>query len=120
MDESILAFHAVLVRSNFEWLNEALLVRHAPAGTSHVFDTPGFYTQISRQFGAFRPYFRYQYINAPNGEPIFPDVTLRHGPSFGIRYDASESVAVKLQYDFTDVRRQAAFNSLALQVGFTF
>jgi len=120
VDESILAFHAVLVRSNFEWLNEALLVRHAPAGSSHVFDTPGFYTQISRQFGAFRPYFRYQYINAPNGEPIFPDVTLRQGPSFGIRYDASESVAVKLQYDFTDLRRQAAFNSLALQVGFTF
>ena len=45
--EMILATHAVIVRPNFEWLNEALLIRHAPTGLSHVYDTPGFYTQLS-------------------------------------------------------------------------
>jgi hypothetical protein len=56
-------------------LNEALLDRHASAGSSTTFNTPGFYTQISRQFAIYRPYFRYQYVNAANNEPVFPDVT---------------------------------------------
>jgi len=118
--ETILAAHAVFIRPQFEWLNEALVVRHSNFGTSRVFDTPGFYTQISKQFRSYRPYFRYQYVNASDAEPIFPDVRLRHGPSVGLRYDASESVALKLQYDYTALRGQAAINGLALQVGFTF
>jgi hypothetical protein len=118
--ESIFAAHAVLIRSNYEWLNEALVVRHAPNGTSRVFNTPGFYTQVSKQFGSYRPYFRYQYVNSSSSEPIFPDVGLRQGPSFGLRYDASETVAVKLQYDYTALRAQPGVSGLALQVGFTF
>jgi hypothetical protein len=118
--QTILAAHAVYIRSNFEWLNEALVVRDAPLGQSHVFHTPGFYTQVSKRFGAYRPYFRYQYVNGSDNEPIFPDVGRRQGPSAGIRYDASESVALKLQYDYTTIRNQEAINALALQVGFTF
>jgi hypothetical protein len=118
--ETILAAHAVYIVPKFEWLNEALVVRHSPQGTSHVFQTPGFYSQISKQFGAYRPYFRYEYVNASDHEPIFPDVGLRHGPSVGLRYDASESVALKLQYDHIELRHQPAVNALGLQVGFTF
>ena len=43
--QTILAAHAVYIRPNFEWLNEALVVRDAPLGQSHIFQTPGFYTQ---------------------------------------------------------------------------
>jgi len=118
--QTILAAHAVYIRPNFEWLNEALVVRDAPLGQSHIFQTPGFYTQISKRFGAYRPYFRYQYINGSDHEPIFPDVGHRQGPSAGIRFDASESVALKLQYDYTTIRNQQAINALAAQVGFTF
>jgi hypothetical protein len=118
--ENIFAAHAVFIRPQFEWLNEALLVRHSVLGSSRTFDTPGFYTQISRKFGSYRPYFRYQYVNSSDAEPIFPDVRLRHGPSVGLRYDASESVALKLQYDYTALRGQQSINALALQVGFTF
>ena len=32
---------------------------------------------------------------------VFPDVGLREGPSVGLRFDASESVALKFQYDYT-------------------
>jgi hypothetical protein len=117
--ETILAAHAVYIRPSFEWLNEALVIRHAPDG-QHLFQTPGFYTQISKRFGAYRPYFRYQYVNGSDREPIFPDVGRRQGPSAGIRYDASEFVALKLQYDYTTVRNQEAINALALQLGFTF
>jgi hypothetical protein len=123
--ETILDAYGVIVRPNFEWLNEALLIRHAPEGLSHVFQTPAFYSQVSKRFASYRPYFRYQYVNAPDNEPIFgpvynSPVGLRHGPSAGLRYDASESVAVKLQYDYTMLRRQQAINGLALQLGFTF
>src|SRR6267142_438921 len=118
--ETILAAHAVYQLPNFEWLNEAMVIRHAPQGSSRVFETPAFYTQLSKRFGAYRPYFRYQYINASNSEPIFPDVRLRAGPSAGLRYDASEAVALKLQYDYTALRQQAGTNALTLQLGFTF
>jgi len=118
--ETIIDGYAVLARSKFEWLNEGLVIRHALQGAPHVFDTPGFYSQISERFGSYRPYFRYQYVNAPNHEPIFPDVGLRSGPSAGIRFDANESVALKLQYDYTALRRQPGVSALALQVGFTF
>ena len=120
INETILAAHAVLIRPDFEWLNEALLIRHTEQGSSSVFNTPGFYTQVSRRFGSYRPYFRYQYVNASDAEPIFPTVGLRHGPSVGLRYDPSEWVAVKLQYDYTALRHQPSTNGLGLQVGFTF
>jgi len=119
VDETILAAHAVYTTSSFEWLNEALVVRHNVEGL-RTYSTPGWYTQISKAFRAYRPYFRYQYINASPEEPIFPDIQLRAGPSAGIRYDASESVALKLQYDYTTLRDQRAVQGLQAQVGFTF
>lgn len=120
ISESILAGHVVLVRPKYEWLNEALIDRHVVAGTSSSFNTPGFYSQVSKQFASYRPYLRYQYVNVSNREPIFSDVALRHGPSAGLRFDASESVALKFQYDYTFLRNQPGVNQLALQMGFTF
>jgi len=118
--ETILAGHAVFIRPKFEWLNEALLDRHTISGTSISFNTPGFYSQVSRQFNDFRPYLRYQYLNVANNEPIFSDVALQHGPSIGLRFDASESVALKFQYDYTFLRNQPGVTGLTLQAGFTF
>jgi len=117
--ETILAAHAVFIRPNFEWLNEALVIRHTPQG-GRVFDTPGGYTQISKRFGSYRPYFRYQYLNAADSEPLFPDIRLRAGPSLGVRYDPTDFVALKFQYDYTSLRANPAINGLALQAGFTF
>ncbi len=119
VNETILAAHAVYIRPGFELLNEAMVIRQTPEG-QNAFNTPGFYTQISKRFGAYRPYFRYQYVNASNREPIFPDVRRRQGPSLGLRYDASEFVALKFQYDYTTIRNQDAINALTLQLGFTF
>jgi hypothetical protein len=122
--QTILDTYAVFVRPSFEWLNEFVLIRDTPVG-SRVFNTPGFYTQISKLFGSYRPYFRYQYVNANNNEPVFgpiynTPVGLQQGPSVGVRYNASETVAFKLQYDHTALRQLPAVNGLTLQAGFTF
>jgi hypothetical protein len=120
ISETIVAAHAVIVRPNFQWLNEALVIRHAPDGTSRVFDTPGFYSQISKRFGSYWPYFRYQYVNAADAEPVFPQVRRQQGPSLGVRYDPTDSVALKLQYDHLTLRGQPSTDGLNLQLGFTF
>ena len=117
--ETILAAHAVFIQPNFELLNEALVIRHTPEG-GRVFDTLGWYTQVSKRFGSYRPYFRYQYLNASNSEPLFPDIRLRAGPSVGVRFDPTDFVALKFQYDYTSLRAQQGMNGLALQAGFTF
>ncbi len=118
--ETIGAAHVVYANSTFELLNEALLVRHAPRGSGRPFNTSGFYTQVSRKFDKARPYFRYQYVNAADGEPILGDLGRRNGPSLGLRYDVSEFAAFKAQYDRTGRRGLEPFNGLTLQLAFTF
>ena len=124
--ETTTTAHVVYVTSNYEILNEALLVRHSATTGSQIFHTFGAYTQLSRRFGAYRPYFRYAYLNAPANDPIYGDptdatlVTRRNGPSLGLRYDFTAHSAFKLQYDRLAIRDQQTSNGLAGQFAFTF
>lgn len=127
-DELISTVHLVYTSSNYEILNEAMLVRHSRnvAGAPGVFHTPGFYTQFSRRFGNYRPYFRYSYVNAGVAEPIYGDpadgpvVGRRNGPSLGLRYDLNDHAAFKLQYDHLGQRGEKSFNALQTQFSFAF
>jgi hypothetical protein len=95
-------------------------------GAPAVFHTPGFYTQFSRRFGKYRPYFRYSYVNAGVADPIYGDpadgalVGRRNGPTFGLRYDLNDHAAFKLQYDHLAQRVQNSFNVLETQFSFAF
>jgi hypothetical protein len=118
--ETIMAAHVVRRTPRSEFLNEGVLIRHASG--ARIFYTTGFYTQFARRFGDARPYFRYQYVNAPEDEPIFKrlEVGRRNGPSLGLRYDVSEFAAFKMQFDRTLRRRKEAHDELILQLAFTF
>lgn len=116
--QTIMAAHLVYQNKLYEFLNEAVFVRHTR--NNSVSQTPGFYTQFSRRFGNARPYFRYQYVNVPVDDPIFPDVGRRGGPSLGLRYDISDFAAFKAQYDRTTRRRLSTMDELILQLAFTF
>jgi hypothetical protein len=118
--ETIAAAHFVYRSPRNEMLNEGVLIRHAAGG--RVFYTPGFYTQFARRFGDARPYFRYQYVNAPDDDPLLRplDVGRRNGPSFGLRYDLSDFVAFKAQYERTQRRKKSTLDELLLQLAFTF
>ena len=123
VNETILDYYFVYKGHNYEWLNEALLVRQAPRGPSPgpTVNIPGFYTQISKRFGAFTPYFRYQYVNAPlNGPVFYTNVGLQYGPSVGLRYDLSDFVAWKLQYDYNSLKNGQSYQTVTLQACFTF
>jgi hypothetical protein len=131
--ETVATVHAVFVDSNYEILNEAALVRHAE-DAGPIFNTAAFYSQISRRFHAYRPYFRYQYFNAPSDDPVYAfaspnayaplDVTTfigrLNGPSAGVRWDFTEHSALKLQYDRFSLRGLPTENGLTSQVAFTF
>ena len=121
--QTIFTAHLVYPTPAFEWLNEGMVFRHAPSDSGRVFYTPAFYTQFAKQFGKFRPYVRYQYLDAPTGDPLFAYLGLsglRHGPSAGLRYDFTELATLKLQYDHYFEPGGIDVNQFTAQVGFTF
>jgi len=119
-DQTIVNAYAVYASHGVEFLNEGFLIRHALIGSSLHFDTPAFYSQISKQFGRIRPFFRYQYVNASSSNPIYDDVGLRYGPSFGARYDLNDYIAFKAQLDHIVRRDEPDLNGLHFQLAFTF
>jgi hypothetical protein len=119
LGQTIANGHVVYVRHGIEFLNEGFLIRHVYEEGSAVFNMPAFYSQISKQFGRIRPFFRYQYINA-NPSSLFGDVDLRYGPSFGARYDFNDFIAFKAQLDQTMRKGQADLDGLHFQLAFTF
>jgi hypothetical protein len=94
VDQRIMAAHVVYQSPRYEWLNEAVFIRHKPEGAGGVAAyTPGFYTQFARRFGKAQPYFRYQYVNASGRDFLLRDIGRRNGPSFGLRYDLTTYAA---------------------------
>lgn len=126
--ELISTAYVVYTDSKYEVLNEGMLVRHTGTilGGPGAFNTPGFYTQFSRRFGKYRPYFRYAYINAGAAEPIYGDPAdgpvfgRRNGPTLGLRYDLNDHSAFKLQYDYLSRRGVSSFSALETQFSFAF
>jgi hypothetical protein len=125
VSELLPVVYAVYVTPKYEWLNEVAYITHKlPGGASY--HTTGFYSQISRAFGHYRPYFRYDYVNSPASDPIydnpieFPPVERVNGPTAGMRWDFTPYTAIKLQYTRQDVRGETTTNGGNAQFDFTF
>ena len=125
VSETIPVVYAVFTNSTYEWLNEGMLVTHKLPGGA-TFHTTGFYSQISRKVGHYRPYFRYDYVNAPANDPIysdpteFPVVGRINGPTVGMRWDFTRFTAFKLQYVREGTRGGLSTNGGSGQFDFTF
>jgi hypothetical protein len=125
VSELIPVVYAVFTNPTYEWLNEGMYVTHKLPGGA-TFNTPGFYTQFSRRFGHFRPYFRYSYVNAPDDDPIYgneiemPVVGRINGPTLGMRYDFTGHSAFKLQFDREAARGEIPTYGGSGQFDFTF
>jgi hypothetical protein len=119
--QTIGSMHAVYLTPKFEFLGEGFFIQHKVQETNQTFNTPAFYALISHKLGTqWRPYFRYQYVNASSSSPLYADVSLRHGPSAGIRYDFNDYLAIKSQYDRTYRRNLPSFNEVLAQMAFRF
>jgi hypothetical protein len=117
--QTIVNAYVVYTAHGLELLNEGFLIRHSDLQGPNVFNMPAFYSQMSEKVRHFRPFVRYQYVNA-NPRSIFEDVLLRHGPSFGTRYDVNDFIAFTAQLDHTVRKGQPDLNGLQLQLAFTF
>lgn len=116
----ILSGYAVYQRSSFELMNEVVLIAHSPDVSLPITNSTGFYSQISRRWSSYRPYFHYECVNVPDRDLIYPHIHRLNGPVVGLRYDWGEFTALKIQYDRTMRRALPSFNTLTLQSAFTF
>ena len=120
VDQDIPSAYAVYFTSNWEFMNEAVLLSNHVEGTNLTYRSPMAYTQVARKFGIYRPYFRYQYVNDRPGDPLNIIQGLYYGPSVGVRVDYSDYAAFKLQYNRLLKGELPAANGLNAQIAFTF
>ena len=120
VDQSIGSFYVVYTNSNWESLNEIVILDNHAVGATKTFHSPLGYTQISRKFGNFRPYYRFQYVNVAAGDPINIFTGRYESHSGGLRMDFTDYVALKIQYNRLYQRMVAPENGLDLQMAFTF
>jgi hypothetical protein len=118
--QSIYCGYVVYNTPRWEFLNEAYLIHHAVLD-SRNYNTPAFYSQVSRRLtSAIRPYFRYTWINAADANPVFGDVRRSDGIETGVRYNFSEWVGLKTEYDRLNIRDFQSINFIGSQLVFTF
>ncbi len=121
--------HIVWTKEHPEFLAEFANVRHRKIATNAPFNSQAFYVQLAYrlpwQDKRWKPYYRFEHIHVPAGEPVFhlPDNVVSNlvGSTVGLRYDISEYAAFKGEYRNT--RRQAGeprINGVFLQTCFTF
>ena len=120
VNEGIAAAHVVYDVSSWNLLVEGVLLRHSPINSRRTFNTPAFYSQVSRHFGKQEPYFRYEYMNALRSDPILAGVGLRHWASAGIKHAVGEFSAIKFEYQRQLRSGQKDIHSLQTQLAFTF
>lgn len=118
--ENIGSFYIVYLSSNWEFLNEAVILTNHLIGTTQTYRSPMAYVQFARKFGIYKPYFRYQYVNDANNDPINILRGEFYGPSVGVRIDFEEYAAFKLQYNHLFESGQLAGNGLNAQLAFAF
>jgi hypothetical protein len=122
---SVWMVHFVYVRGRVEFLNEGLLVglKDQSLGSD---TNPGFYSKIAyRVASSWKPYARVEYANVygtgllstANARVYVPWKTVYTG---GVRYDLTESVALKVELGRETDYLRPSFISTAIQLAFTF
>ena len=117
---SIAGAYVVYTTPTWEFFNEFQVQRDHAVGSAVTYNTPLGYTQISRKFGKYRPYFRWQEVNVPVNDSLYGAFGRYEGPSFGLRMDFTDYAALKVQYNRIYTRDPLPKNGVDSQVAFTF
>ena len=122
--ELITSGYVVWTKETPEVIAEFANVRHRQLITSQIFNSQAFYVQVAYRLPwdekHWKPYYRFEYINRPETEPILgvPDLVRS---ILGVRYDISDYAAFKAEYRHS--RREPAtskVDGVFLQTSFTF
>lgn len=125
--EWITAAHIVWDREDPEVIAEFANVRHDRLHGGGSFDSQAFYIQAGYRLPWFhqlwKPYYRFEYITTPKGEPVWGAPTLDlESHIYGLRYDISDFAALKVEYRHQERRRQPIvdINGVFVQASFGF
>jgi hypothetical protein len=126
LDRSLWMVHFVYVRGRVEFLNEGLRIG-LPSEARFLGSATGlgFYSQIAyRVASSWKPYARVEYLNlygtglvGTESRVYMPWKTVYTG---GVRYDLTDSVALKFELDRDSEYLRSSFISAAVQLAFTF
>jgi len=121
IDEWIAGAHAVYLRDKLELLSEAMRIEHDDKVTSRKFTTWGMYAQAAYQLGKFKPYFRFDLLDAAEADPYYgPAVVDLKRYTVGLRWDLISWAALKLEYHYIDQDNLNNPNAFYAQTTFTF
>ncbi len=120
VEQRIASAYLVYITPRWEFMTEGVLLTNRIDGQTKLYNTPLTYGQISRKFGDYRPYFRYQYVESPTQDPVNIYTGRYAGPSLGLRMDFTEYAALKIQYNRLYQFNVKPWNGLDGQVAFTF
>jgi len=121
IDELITGVHLIYIRDHLEFLSEAVRIQHDDTVSSRRFTTWGMYLQAGYQSGAFKPYYRFDLLDAAEGDPFYgPQVVdvIRH--TLGLRWDFIRWAALKFEYHYIDQDNLDGPHAFYAQAAFTF
>jgi hypothetical protein len=118
--ERIIAGHAVYRDAHLELIGEIANIYHDDDTSQRVYTTLGYYVQGGYRVGKFMPYYRYDYMDFTDGEPYFTDIADKSVHAAGLRWDISTWNALKLEYDYENLRRSEDIQSIVINSSFTF
>ncbi len=126
LDRAVWMVHFVYVRGRVEFLNEGMRIGLLDLAIPGVATGLGFYSQIAyRVASSWKPYGRVEYLNAHGTGVIDTAVARAYIPwktvyTGGVRYDLTESVALKLELGRETDYLRAGYITAAAQLAFTF
>ncbi len=120
IQQTILTAHVAYAGSRLEWLTEGSMVRHVMHDGGQFFNSTTGYTQLAWAIGKTRPYVRFDYLNAPESDPIYGAIGRRSGASFGVNRHVSNYVVLKLQYGRLNDRHTPSACALTGQLALAF
>lgn len=120
MDEFIYGAHLTYLSGKNEFLAEILNIHHSNDGSKGSYDTLGYYLQMVRSCGKYKPYYRLDRINFDKNDPFFgadADSILKH--SLGFSYDIATFNTLKFEFSFSDTSKEDV-TAISLQTAFSF
>lgn len=127
--EWIESAHVIYTKEKPELLAEFANIHHRQLGGPAIYNSQAWYVQLAYRLPwldqVFKPYYRFEYIHIPKGDPVFNPSTnpvpSLAGSVIGLRYDVTSYAALKAEYrNSRRAPNEPRVNGAVLQTSLTF